>query len=160
MRLPAATLILSVFVGFYIEMPFEAGSFGAWFRARSDANGSSGRPRPPGNEFLCNRCVHRFAMPGHIQTARKHRNRPTTRVRSAVDSRQRPLTFAVVTKQSGHAPQFENAAPSHGIRIRIHIRAVFPNSPDGQAHRRRRGRRGGRAVALDPRGIAIRPDTA
>ncbi|MFE5333506.1 hypothetical protein ACFRCG_44680 [Embleya sp. NPDC056575] len=99
-------------------------------------------------------------MPGHIRTARKHRNRPTTSARSAIDSRQRPLTFAVVTGQAGHAPQFENTAPSHGIRIHIHIRAVFPNSLDGQAHRRRRGRRGGHPVALDPRGIAIRPDTA
>ncbi|MGW9213816.1 hypothetical protein ACWGR4_43605 [Embleya sp. NPDC055664] len=64
--LPAATLALSVFVGLYIGMPFGAVSFGAWFWIRSDANGGSGRPQPPGNEFLCNRCVHRFATPGHI----------------------------------------------------------------------------------------------
>ncbi|WP_439680151.1 hypothetical protein [Embleya sp. MST-111070] len=65
MLLPAATLALSLFVGLYIGMPFGAVSFGAWFWARSDTNGGSGRPRPPGNEFLCNRCVHRFATPGH-----------------------------------------------------------------------------------------------
>ncbi|MGW9213815.1 hypothetical protein ACWGR4_43600 [Embleya sp. NPDC055664] len=81
-------------------------------------------------------------------------------MRSAVESRQCPLTFAVTAGQAGHAPQFENTEPGHGIRIRTRTRTVFPKSPDGQAHRRRRGRRGGHPVALDPRGITIRPDAA
>ncbi|GCE02594.1 hypothetical protein [Embleya hyalina] len=64
--LPAATLVLSVFVGLYVGLPFGVVAFGTWTWVRSDSNRGNGRVRPPGNEFLCNRCVHRFITPERI----------------------------------------------------------------------------------------------
>ncbi|OPC78429.1 hypothetical protein B4N89_40480 [Embleya scabrispora] len=64
--LPAAILVLSVFFGVYVGLPFGVVAIGTWTWIQSDANGDGGHARPPGNEFLCNRCVHRFVTPGHI----------------------------------------------------------------------------------------------
>lgn len=101
----------------------------------------------------------------------------TTKIHLVADGRCRPLAFVITPGQAGDAPAFgqvmarlrvpgpvgrprvtpdvvlaDKAYSSRAIRLRLRrrkIRAVIPQPSDQAAHRKRRGRLGGRPPAFD-----------